>query len=280
MAYKQPRFDLVDSLISLLPLMNRFNKWCWPMLTCASWSEPIRSYRSRFRYVSKEERAWWQKNEAAAMSIEWLYASSRVIFHWSFTNAFFRVWVIDVGCKLNSAPIRTVYLWPVGRNNWYVLMLNVIIGRKPLYIIQRTLIGTLSDTWVNERHITHDPSKHFESIIVLNHVYVWSIESHGWPKTFVCNSGLQGGNTFGDMCRQRSSRVEWTPFLPPFLPPFLMPFLMPTQRRLNSGTTAVQRRYNGDQTARASFWKPYFVRTYVSYVGPHTWSCRSDAISG
>ena len=45
----------------------------------------------------------------------------------------------------------------------------------------------------------------------------------------------------------------------------------PTERRYNAGTTPVQ--WRPDRAS--SILKPYFVRTYVSYVGPHTGSCRS-----
>ena len=45
----------------------------------------------------------------------------------------------------------------------------------------------------------------------------------------------------------------------------------PVQRRYNAGTTPVQRRPD----RASSILKPYFVRTYVSYVGPHTGSCCS-----
>ena len=46
----------------------------------------------------------------------------------------------------------------------------------------------------------------------------------------------------------------------------------PVQRRYNAGTTPVQRRPD----RASSILKPYFVRTYVLYVGPHTGSCCSD----
>ena len=121
----------------------------------------------------------------------------------------------------------------------------------------RNTFGDMSDLTLCRSYITHDSSKHFESIIILNHAYVWSIESHGWPKTFVSHSGLQYTNTFGDMRRQRSSRVDQTPFLPPFLPP--------TERRYNggknAGTTAVQRRPD-----RASSILKTLFRTYVCIV--------------
>ena len=57
----------------------------------------------------------------------------------------------------------------------------------------------------------------------------------------------------------------------------LLPFTA-VYRQLNADwtavRTAVRTECNGNQTAQAPFWKPYFVCTYVSYVGPHTGSCR------
>ena len=120
----------------------------------------------------------------------------------------------------------------------------------------RNTFGDMSDLTLCRSYITHDSSKHFESIIILNHAYVWSIESHGWPKTFVSHSGLQYTNTFGDMRRQRSSRVDQTPFLPP------------VQRRYNggknAGTTALQRRYNAGTTATRP--RELHFENLISYV--------------
>ena len=174
--------------------------------------------------------------------------------------------IIAAGCLQN---IESYDMIPDRNSGWLSLDSSLSIDmcqqwRKifvyPTSDPDRNTFGDMSDLTLCRSYITHDSSKHFESIIILNHAYVWSIESHGWPKTFVSHSGLQYTNTFGDMHRQRSSRVDQTPFLPPFLPP--------VQRRYNggknAGTTALQRRYNAGTTATRP--RELHFENLISYV--------------
>jgi len=158
----------------------------------------------------------------------------------------------------------------------YQLTWCVNSGGKSLCILHRTPIEILSATWVSWRYV--GATLHTIPLNILNPSSYWIMRMYD-------QSNLMGGRKPSYLTADFSIRtlsatcvgsvpVVWTK----------RRSYRRSCRRLNGGTTAVrkptERCYNAGTMlvqrwpdCASSILKPYFVRTYVSYVGPHTGSC-------